>query len=251
MVTSLQNNKGWKPFIVLSHPEAIEQVFTADPDLFDSVSGNQLIAPITGDQGLLLLEGKAHQQRRKLLMPPFHGERMRTYGQTMGEIATEVAQGWLPDRPFVMRSATQEITLRVILRTVFGLDNNERFQQLRQLLGEMLHTFDTPLGSSHLFFKGLQKDFGPWSLWRKFLRRRQQIKALLLAEIQERRHQPLGEDILSLLLASRDEQGEPMTDRELQDELMTLLFAGHETTASALAWVFTGFTNNSKFTPNS
>lgn len=229
---------GFPPFIVLNHPDTIEQVFTADPNLFDSVSGNRIISPITGDQGLILLEGKAHQKRRKLMMPPFHGERMRAYGEAMCAIATQVSQKWPHNQPFVMRSATQEITLRVILRTIFGIDNNERFQQLRQLLDEMLHTFDTSLGSSHLFFTSLQKDLGSWSLWGKFLRRRQAINALLLAEIQERRHQPLGEDILSLLLAARDEQGEPMNDAELRDELMTLLFAGHETTASALAWAF-------------
>ena len=87
---------GFPPYVILSHPDGIEQVFTADPNLFDSVSGNQIIAPITGDQGLLLLEGKAHQQRRKLLMPPFHGERMRAYGDTMRAIATQVSQQWLP-----------------------------------------------------------------------------------------------------------------------------------------------------------
>ena len=229
---------GFPPFIVLSHPDAIEQVFTTDPSLFDSVSGNRIISPITGDQGILLLEGAAHKKRRKMLMPPFHGERMRAYGEAMCAIATQVSQEWPQDRPFVMRSATQEITLRVILRTIFGIDTNKRFQQLRQLFGEMLHTFDTPLGSSHLFFTRLQKDLGSWSVWGKFLRRRQAIDTLLLAEIQERRQQPLGEDILSLLLAARDEQGEPMSDSELRDELMTLLFGGHETTASALAWAF-------------
>lgn len=229
---------GFPPFIVLNHPDAIEQVFTTDPTLFDSVSGNKIISPITGDQGLLLLEGNAHKKRRKLMMPPFHGERMRTYGEAICAIATQVSQEWPTEQPFIMRSATQEITLRVILRTIFGIDNNERFQQLRQLLDEMLHTFDTPLGSSHLFFNRLQTDLGPWSLWGKFLRRRQAINTLLIAEIQDRRHQPLGEDILSLLLAARDEQGKPMSDAELRDELMTLLFAGHETTASALAWAF-------------
>ena len=229
---------GFPPFIVISHPEGIEQVFTADPNLFDTVSGNRIIAPITGDQGLLLLEGKVHRQRRQLLMPPFHGERMRAYGESMRAIATQISQQWPQDQPFAMRTATQEMTLRIILRTVFGIDDSERFQQLRQLLGEMLHAFDTPLGSSHLFITSLQKDLGAWSLWGKFLRRRRAINALILAEIQERRQQPPGEDILSLLLAARDEQGEPMTDIELRDELMTLLFAGHETTASALSWAF-------------
>lgn len=155
---------GFPPFIVLNHPNAIEQVFTADPSLFDSTVGNGLISPITGDQGLFYLDGKAHQQRRKLLMPPFHGERMRAYGQSMCAIATEVAQKWPQNEPFTMRATTQEISLRVILHTIFGIDYNERFQKLCQLLGEMLHTFDTSLGSSHLYLHKFAKRSGSLEL---------------------------------------------------------------------------------------
>jgi cytochrome P450 len=132
----------------------------------------------------------------------------------------------------------QEITLRVILRAVFGLDEGERFQQLRQLLNLVLEALGTPLSSTLLFFPSLRKDWGPFSPWGRFLRIKQQVRQLLYDEIRERREQ--GDfsrtDILTLLLSARDEAGQPMTDEELHDELMTLLVAGHETTASALTW---------------
>jgi cytochrome P450 len=132
----------------------------------------------------------------------------------------------------------QAISLRVILRAVFGLDEGLRFQQLSQLLTSLLDTFNPPLSSSLLFIKALQQDLGPWSPWGRFLRQKQQIDELLHAQIQERRAENdlSRTDILSLMLSARDENGQPMTDDELRDELMTLLFAGHETTATALAW---------------
>ncbi len=132
----------------------------------------------------------------------------------------------------------QEISLQVILSAVFGLDQGQRFDQLRKILTSLLDSVGSPLSSMLLFFPSLQKDWGPLSPWGRFLRLKQQIDQLLIAEIQSRRKQvdPNRDDILSLLLAARDEAGEPMTDEELRDELLTLLFAGHETTASALAW---------------
>jgi cytochrome P450 len=229
---------GFSNYVIFSNPKAIEQLFTAHPSCFDSGVGNQSIQPLLGDYSLVLLDGKSHQQQRKLLMPPFHGERMRAYSQAMYEITQRVLQKWQPNQPFEMRGATQEITLRVILNTVFGLEQGERFEQLRILLSEWLDTFNSPLKASFLFFPKLQQDFGSWSPWGRFVRLRDQIDQLLYAEIRDRKTQPLGEDILSLMMAARDEKGEAMSEQELRDELMTLLFAGHETTASALAWAF-------------
>jgi cytochrome P450 len=132
----------------------------------------------------------------------------------------------------------QEIALRVILRAVFGLDEGERFEQLRQLLGSLLDALGSPLSSTLLFFPSLRKDWGRFSPWGRFLQIKGQVKQLLYDEIRQRREE--GDfsrtDILSLLLSARDEAGEAMTDDELHDELMTLLTAGHETTASALTW---------------
>jgi cytochrome P450 len=243
--------------IYFSNPEAIQQIFTADPELFDSGRENIPLLPILGENSLILLDGDRHQRQRRLLTPPFHGERMRTYGQLICDITEQVISQWKIGEPFNVRSSMQEISLRVILSAVFGLHDSaagaplarqgERFDQLRQILGSMLDLIGSPLTSSFLFFPSLQKDLGAWSPWGHFLRQKQQIQELLYAEIHSRRHQPhqSGEDILSLMIsarvseAGRDsvlEAGQPMTNAELHDELLTLLFAGHETTASALSW---------------
>lgn len=225
--------------IYFSHPEAIQRIFTADPDLFECGSGNKAFLPLVGDNSLLLLDGVRHQRQRRLLTPPFHGERMRAYGKLMCEIAEQVVSRWQVGEPFRVRPSMQEISLRVILSAVFGLHEGERFEELRQLLSSMLDSISSPVTSSFLFFRSLQKDLGAWSPWGRFLRQKQRIKELLDAEIQSRRNAEFErshEDILSLMLCTRDETGQPMTDAEIHDELITLLFAGHETTASALAW---------------
>ncbi len=224
--------------LYFSSPQALQTIFTADPEQLNSAEGNQLLKPLLGDHSLILLDGKSHQRQRQLLMPPFHGERMRAYGHLICAITEQVISQWLPGKPFAVRPAMQEISLRVILSAVFGLHSGPRCEQLRQLLSSMLEAFGSPLSSTFLFYQFLQRDLGPRSPWGRFLRQRQQIDQLLYAEIAERRSlaDPDREDILALLLEARDEAGQPMSDAELHDELMTLLFAGHETTASSLAW---------------
>ncbi|QLE58441.1 cytochrome P450 [Nostoc sp. TCL26-01] len=224
--------------VVISNPQAIQELFTADAQLFDSGAGNYVVQPLVGANSLILLDGDRHLQQRKLLMPPFHGERMRAYGHTIGDITEQVTSQWSIGKPFVARSSMQEISLQVILKTVFGLKEGERYQQIKQVLIEMLDTFNTPISAIFLFFQSLQRDLGAWSPWGRFIRRRQQLDELIYQEIRERRQQTenTSEDILSLLLSARDENGQPMTDVELRDELMTMLFAGHETTAIALSW---------------
>jgi cytochrome P450 family 110 len=226
------------PQLIISDPQAIQEIFTADPQLFDTGAGNKILQPLLGANSLTLLDGDRHLQQRKLLMPPFHGERMRAYGQIICEITEQVTSQWVIGQPFIARSSMQDISLQVILRSVFGLKEGERYQQIKQILIEMLNVFNSPLSATLLFFKSLQKDLGAWSPWGKFLRRRQLLDQLLYQEINERREQGItnGDDILSLLMSARDEAGQPMTDVELRDELMTMLFAGHETTAIALAW---------------
>jgi len=230
------------PMVYLSNPAAIEQVF-ANPELFDTSSGNDILLPLVGANSLFLLDGMKHQRQRKLLMPPFHGDRLRTYGQTIWEITTQVTNQWQVGQSIIVRASTQEISMGVILSAVFGLDGGERYDRLRKLLTSLLETVSSPLSSMVLFFPSLQKEWGKWSPWSRFLQMKQQIDDLLIAEIQQRRVETQNlsssrDDILSLLLAARDEAGQPMTDEELRDELLTLLFAGHETTASALAWAF-------------
>ncbi|NEO99228.1 MAG: cytochrome P450 [Symploca sp. SIO2E9] len=166
------------------------------------------------------------------------GERMYSYSQLICELTEEVASQWVVGKPFVARNAMQEITLRVIMGAVFGLREGERYQQLKPQLSAILDMTGSPLRSSMLFFKFLQKDLGPWSPWGKMLRRKQKIHELLQAEIEQRREQAKydGNDILTLMLCARDENGEPMTDEELKDQLMSLLVAGHESNATALSW---------------
>lgn len=231
---------GFRPFVLFSHPQAIQQILTADPNLFDSGVANQILYPLVGDYSLLLLDGSSHQRQRKLLTPPFHGDRMKSYGTLICEITEQVMNQQTIGEIFSVRSATQEISLRIILRAVFGLDETERFQQLRKLLSSILDAVGSPLSSTLLFVPALQKDLGAWSPWGKFVRQRKAINRLIYDEIETRRtnNNIFGEDILSLMMSAKDENGQSMTDIELRDELMTLLFAGHETTASALAWAF-------------
>lgn len=189
---------------------------------------------------MVMFSGERHKRSRQLLMPPFHGERMRNYGKLICDIAADVASKWSVDRPFVARSAMQEVTMRVILQAVFGLDDGPRLQQLRSVLASFLDITGSPLRANILFVKWLQQDWGSWSPWGRMKQRQRKIDDLIYAEIEERRLQPDASrtDILSLMMAARDENGQPMTNEELRDELMTLLFAGHETTATALAWAF-------------
>ena len=226
------------PFVYVGNPEAVKQIFTADPEQFASGRGNGVLKYMLGENSITLLDGDRHERQRRLLMPPFHGDRLRTYSQLICDITQEVTDQWTIGKPFVVRPFMQEITLRVILQAVFGLDQGERFQQLRQLLNLILDALGTPLSSTLLFFPSLRQDWGPFSPWGRFLRIKQQVRQLLYDEMRERREQ--GDfsrtDILTLLLSARDEAGQPMTDEELHDELMTLLVAGHETTASALTW---------------
>ena len=226
------------PQVIISNPQAIQEIFTADSKLFKFGLVNQITLPLVGSNSLLLLDGARHLQQRKLLMPPFHGERMKAYGQIIRNTAEKVINNWTPGKSVIAQSTMQEISLQVILHAVFGLSEGERYQQIQQLMINMFSLFSNPLNATFLFIKSLQKDLGAWSPWGGFLRQRQRLDELLYQEIRGRKtqSQPLGQDILSLLISARDEAGKPMSDVELRDELMTMLFAGHETTATALAW---------------
>ena len=227
--------------VIFSNPKAIEQLFTADPSLLEvDQQSNAPIRVLLGDNSLVLLDGIEHKRHRKLLMPPFHGERMKSYGQTMVEVTKEVIARWQVGQTISIRDYTQEISLQVILRTIFGLDEGQRYDRLKEILVDWLEIFNSRLNSFFLLFPVLQKDLGALTPWGKFLRQKRQIRDILQAECDRRRQDPdaMGEDILSLLLEARYEDGRSMSDGEIQDELMTMLFAGHETTASTLAWSF-------------
>lgn len=225
--------------VFINHPLAIQEILTNDRKKYIAPGEhNGLLQPLLGNNPVIMLDGDRHRQRRKLVMPPFHGERMNSYGELIVNITKKVMDKLPMNQPFLARSAMQEISLQVILQLLFGSYSKERYQQLNYLMAQILQIFHSPFTSSFLFFPFLQKDLGNWSTWGKFLRTRNQIDKLLYAEIAERREKPDPNrvDILELLMSVQDEDGEGLSNQELRDELMGLLFTGHETTATAMSW---------------
>ncbi len=230
---------GFKGAVFMSNPQAIQQLLTSDTKQFSAPGKvNGILQPFLGDRGVILLSGGEHRQRRQLLMPQFHGDKVRTYTDTMRSISREVIQQWQVGGTINVREQMQSISLSIILQTVFGLYRGERYDLIRSKLIEVLTLIESPLNASFLFFPILQKDLGAWSPWGKFLRNRQELDRLIYQEIADRRRDSRADktDILSMLIDAQDADGQGMSDVELRDELMTLLFAGHETTATALAW---------------
>ncbi|MDJ0507719.1 MAG: cytochrome P450 [Crocosphaera sp.] len=226
------------PFVYLSNPEAIKEIFTKDKTQFRTPIGGGFLKTFLGENSILFLQGDKHQRERKLLMPPFHGERLENYRQLIHDITNEVTQYLTINQNFNVRDIMQEITLKVILKAVFGMTTGERYEQLKNLLKVWLSFFDSPVSAAVIFLPFLQKDWGEWTPWGRFLSIKAKIDYLIYDEIKQRRQQKKyqGEDILSLLMLAKDETGKPLTDQELHDELITLLVAGHETTASSLTW---------------
>ncbi len=238
---NIANPKG---LIWTSDPALIQEILTQDENGRYTAPGevNVTLAPLLGDRSMIMLSGSEHRRHRKLTMPAFHGERMRAYTEAILS-ATRKAFGRIPSGDiFMTRAVMQEITMDVILTAVFGLQaddrGNDRFARIKPIVTNMLDMLASPLSVSVLFFPILQQDWGTWSPWGRFLEQRKQLDTLLFAEIADRRANPdpSRNDVLNMLLDTRDEDGETLTDDELRDELMTMLFAGHETTATALAW---------------
>jgi len=230
-------------WVILADPEAIKQVFTGDPKVFHAGEGNQILAPILGRNSVLVLDEKPHMSQRKLLLPPFHGARMQGYEQTMREIAEREIASWPSNTPYELRPRMQALTLEIILQTVFGLHGGERMAELREALRNFLDLTTDPkaLLPMLLIGPGRVRGFGP------FRRRIDRVDQLIYSEIAERRGaEDVGDrdDVLSMLVAARHEDGSPMRDEEIRDELLTLLVAGHETTATSLAWAVERLSRN-------
>jgi cytochrome P450 len=227
---------GVPPLVVFADQAAIKDLFTGSPDQLHASEANAILEPFLGRSSLLLMDGARHRRERRLLMPPFHGERMKVYGTVMRALADEAIDAWPLGRAFPIHPEMQRITLEVILRTVFGLDEGPELNALRRCLAEgAALVTDNP----YLMMSWLQRDLGPLTAWRRILRVREEADRILFAEFARRRAEGASgrQDILALLLEARDEDGRPMTDVELRDEMVTLLLAGHETTATTLAWV--------------
>jgi len=225
--------------IFVYHPQALQQILTTDSKKLTAPGDlNTILQPVVGQYSLFLLDGERHKRERKLLMPSFHGERMQVYGQLIGQLTDKVINQLTPNQPFKALDVTQLLTIQVIMQVIFGLHEGDRYQQIIQKSRTLLNFLNSPLTTSLLFFKFLQKDLGVWSPWGYFLHFKNQLDNLIYAEISERRQNPDPNrtDILSLLMSVRDEAGEAMTDQELRDELVTFLLTGHDTTALAMAW---------------
>jgi cytochrome P450 len=222
-------------WIFLTQPDEIRELFSAPADVLHPGEGARVLEPVVGSRSVLLLDGAEHLAQRKLMLPAFHGERMRALTGVMEEVAVAEVAGWRPGTPFTLHERTQALTLEVILRAVFGMAAGPQLDELRTTLKQLLDLGASPLTLLPLF----RRNLGRLTTWQRFVEVRDRADELILALIEERRRTgEEGDDVRTMLLAARDEAGQPMTDRELRDELVTLLVAGHETTASALSWGF-------------
>jgi len=222
-----------RSFVVVSNPEAVKTLFRAPPEVVPSAAGNSTVAPILGPSSVITLAGPEHMRQRKLLLPPFHGERMHEYEKTIVEATRREMASWALGTPLRLHNHTRAITLEVILRVVFGVEA-ERMEELREAMARLLKPMQVP---GVMLLARLRR---PSQRPRGWLGRTlDHLDELIYDELARRREQSDLEertDVLSLLLLARDEQGRTITDAELRDELVTLLGAGHETTATALAW---------------
>jgi cytochrome P450 family 135 len=233
-----------RPWVMLGDPEDVRTVFTAGPQRVNAGEANGILRPTLGSHSLLLLDGDEHMRQRKLMLPAFHGERVERYREIMREATERAVTAWSGGEPFALRPHTQAITLEVIMRAVFGLEEEAAVAPLREPLRRMLDWAGNPAALLVIAMVGADHPFVRRVLARRYV---EPVDRELYALIAARRAAPdLAErdDILSMLLLTREPstgfaggaRGQPMSDVELRDELLTLLLAGHETTATSLAW---------------
>ena len=219
-------------FVFVSDPMLIKQIFTAPPEQLRAGEANWPLIPMLGGRGTLLLDGREHLQRRRLILPPFHGARLERYRGMFAEVAREQIAGWPRGEPFALVPRMQAITLELIMRVVFGEDEEpERLKQLATAMTDLARAGQNKLA----MIPWLRDDFGRYSPMGMFMAVRERVDRVLYEEIQRRRERgglDQREDVFSMLLQTE------MTDRELRDEFMTILVAGHETTTTALGWAF-------------
>ena len=221
--------------VYAADPALVKQVFSGDPGQFHAGEANAtVLEPAVGPSSVLTLDDDEHMRQRKLLLPPFHGRSIERYGELIREVTDRDIDSWPVGRPFALRPHTQRITLAVILRAVFGVREQARFDRAARLVNHFTERADLV---TQLPF--LRRNLGRFSPWARFIRSRDAVDAFIYEEIAARRADPDAaerDDVLSLLLRATHDDGSPLSDRELRDELVTVLGAGHETTATALAW---------------
>jgi cytochrome P450 len=223
---------GTPPFVTISDPDEVKQIFMTPPDVLHPGEGAVVLEPVVGKHSLILLDEDVHLEQRKLMLPAFHGERMKRLTGVMTEITEQEVGSWPTGATLKLHPRMQALTMEIILRAVFGMDaEDERLVTLRRNLTEILEFGTTPASLVPQLRRG--------PAWNAFVRLREETDALMFDFIDERRATNGDrDDVLAMLLTARHEDDTPMTPQELRDELMTLLVAGHETTASQLAWTF-------------
>jgi cytochrome P450 len=226
-------------FVMVFDPVLVKQVFQGSSDQLHAGEANALLGPILGERSVLLLDGAEHLRHRRLMLPPFHGRGMQAYAEVMRESTDREIDSWPVGEPFELLPTMQSLTLRVIMRAVFGYQPGAAEEELRRRLRAMIEPVARPRGL--LLMTVLSRFRRGRDAAQEFAARQRAVDEILYAEIARRREDPsLGErdDVFSALLLARDEEGNGLSDREVRDELMTLLLAGHETTAVGLAWTF-------------
>jgi cytochrome P450 len=259
---------GAPKFVVLSDPEEIKQVLTAPPDVLHPGEGARILEPLLGSNSVILLDEAPHLEQRRLMLPAFHGERMRALEALMLQLTEREVESWPVGEPIELHSRLQRLTLEIVLRAVFGLERGARLDSLRDLLTQVLEFTESPLSLIPLPPR-VERVVGAHGPFGRLEKLKLQVDELVYGLIEERRHEhetgiseervdddpstddsPTektgsattpdghGADVLSMLVGARREDDTPMSAEELRDELMTALVAGHETTASQLAWTF-------------
>jgi cytochrome P450 len=232
---------GQAPFVILSDPQELKEVFQAPPDVLHPGEGARILEPIVGPNSVILLDEAPHLEQRKLMLPAFHGERMQRLDDLMRELTDREIESWPTDQPVVLHERLQRLTLEIVLRAVFGLDRGATLDRLRELLTDILQFAENPI-SLLPFAQRMLAGRGPMG---RLERLGEEADSLIFELIDERRAgDESGPDVLALLLSARHEDDTPMSDSELRDELVTALVAGHETTASQLSWGFEMLSRN-------
>jgi cytochrome P450 len=220
------------PFVHHSEPEHLREIFTAPPEVLHPGEGARVLEPVLGSNSVIMLDERPHLSQRKLMLPAFHGEKMQRLSGLVESVAEREVARWPRDEPIALHPRLQALTLEIILRAVFGLDAGPRLDALRDRLTGILNVAARPSSMLPMFQRGRR--------WEEFQDARAEADALIYETIDERRadHGEDSDDVLAMLLSARHDDGSPMSPVELRDELMTLLVAGHETTASELGWAF-------------
>jgi cytochrome P450 len=225
-------------FVMVFDPELVERIFKADHDHLNAGEANAVLRPVVGDGSVLLLDGTEHLRHRRLMLPSFHGQRMRAYESVMRRAADEAIDGWPIGERFRLLPSMQALTLEVIMSAVFGMERGPRRDEMKRRVRAMLEPVSH---RSTVLLYAVSRGRIARGPMRRFGERRTALDELMFDEIARRRDASDledREDVFSTLLLARDEDGNPMTDVEMRDELVTLLVAGHETTATGLAWAF-------------